>query len=103
MAAIFSILRLNHHNTKQQKRKELYELLNLILKYSETIPHCSYLISYIKSALECFIFTKPMLSNQIVVSIVNKNKLKNLITFVSKRECYGIEYTNKLVELYYQI
>lgn len=103
MIAILSLIKQNHHNDKQHKRKELFEILQLILKTSETIPHCSYLNSYIKSALECFIFTKSRLTNNIIITIVNKNKLKNIITFVSKRDCYGIEYMNKLIELYYQI
>lgn len=102
MIAILSLINQSHHN-KQYKRKELFEILNLILTASETIPHCNYLNSYITSALECFILTKSRLSSNIVITIVNKNKLKNIITFISKRDCYGIEYMKKLIELYHQI
>jgi hypothetical protein len=103
MIAILSLLKQNHHNNKQDKRKELFELLTLILKNSETIPHCSYLNSYIQSALDCFVFTKSRLRNNIIITIVNKNKLKNVLRFISKRDCYGIDYMNNLDELYFQI
>jgi hypothetical protein len=103
MITILSLIKQNHHNNKQQKRKELFEILQLILKYSETIPHCNYLNSFIKSALECFIFTKSKLTNNTIITIVNKNKLKNILTFISKRDCYGVEHMNKLIDLYYQI
>lgn len=103
MITILSLIKQNHHNNKQHKRKELYEILTLILKNSETIPHCSYLNSYIKSALECFLFTKSRFTNNMTITIVNKNKLKNILTFISKRDCYGIEVMNKIIELHYHI
>lgn len=102
MIAILSHIKLNHHN-KQNKRQELVNILRLILKNSETIPHCNYLSFYAKSALECFIFTKSKLTNNIVIDIVNKNKLKNILTFLSKRDCYSVECMNKLIDLYYEI
>lgn len=103
MNVVLSLIKLNHHNIKQHKRKELFDILKLILKNTETIPHCSYLNSYIKTALECFMFTKSRITNNIIITIVNKNKLRNIITFVSKKDCYGIEYMNKLSELCYHI
>lgn len=103
MIAILSLLRPSHHNDKQNKRKELFDILKLILKTSETIPHCNYLTSYVKSALECFVFTKSRITKKIFIAIVNKNKLKNILIFISRRDCYGIDYMNKLFELYYHI
>ena len=93
----------NHHNTKQNNRKELYHILKLILKNSEVIPHCSYLQSYIAIALECFVFNKSRLTNNQTIKIVNKNKLKNILSFISKRDCYSIESMNKLLDLYNHI
>lgn len=103
MIAILSLLKPSHHNNKQQIRKQLFDILNLILKNIETTPHCNYLSSYVKSALECFVFTKSRITRNIFITIVNKNKLKNIIIFLSRRDCYGIDYMNKLFELYYHI
>lgn len=103
MITILSLLKPNRHNTRQVKRKELFDILNLILKNSETLPHCHYLNTYVKSALECFVITKSRLTNNTFIVIINKNKLKNILIFISKRDCYGIEYMNRLIELYYQI
>lgn len=102
MIAILSLLHQNHHK-KQYNIKQLFEILKLILTISETKPHCSYLNSYIKCALECFIIKKPRLTNNIIIEIVNKKKLKNILTFISQRDCHGIEYVSKLIDLYYQI
>lgn len=103
MIAILSLFKPSHHNHKQQKRKELFDILNLILKSIETIPHCNYLNSYVKSALECFVFTKSRITKNIFIAIVNKNKLKNILIFLSRRDCYGIDNMNKIFELYYHI
>lgn len=100
MSSILSVLRLNHHNSKQYYRQKLYDNLTLILKTIEVHPHCSYLKSYILSALECFIFCKRMFSNHQYINIVNKNKLRNILHFVSKRDCYEVGDLNILCELY---
>ena len=103
MITILSLLKPNLHNNKQIKRKELVDILKLILKNIETMPHCNYLNTYVKSALECFVFTKSILTNNTFINIITKNKLKNILIFLSRRDCYGIECVNKLNELYYQI
>jgi hypothetical protein len=103
MTALLYIFKLNHHNIQQQNRKELYDILQLILKNSEVIPHCNYLSSYINAALECFVFKKSILTNNQIITIINKNKLKNILSFISKRDSYGLEYMNKLSELYNHI
>lgn len=103
MTTLLYFFRTNHHNIKQQHRKELHDILKLILKNSEVLPHCNYLQSYINAALECFVFTKSILTNNQVITIINKNKLKNILSFISKKDCYGVNYMNKLTELYYQI
>jgi hypothetical protein len=102
MITVLSFLYQNHHK-KQYNRKHLFEVLKLILKISETKPHCNYLNSYIKSALECFIFRKSRLTHNIIIDIINKNKLKNVLTFISQRDYYGIECVTELIDLYYQI
>lgn len=100
MTTLLYFLKSNHHNIKQQSRKELYDTLQLILKNSEVIPHCNYLQTYVTVALECFQFTKSRLTENITIKIVNKNKLKNILSFISKRDCYGVDYMNKLLDLY---
>lgn len=103
MTTLLYFFKLNHHNTQQQNRKELYDILQLILKNSEVIPHCNYLHTYINAALECFVFRKSILTNNQIITIVNKNKLKNILSFISKRDSYGLNYMNKLLELYNHI
>lgn len=103
MSILLYFFKINHHNSKQQHRKELYNLLHLILRNSEVLPHCNYLQSYITAALECFVFTKSIITNNEIITVINKNKLKNIISFISKRDCYGIHYMNRLTELYYHI
>jgi hypothetical protein len=103
MTELFYLFRLNHHNSQQQNRKELYDILQLILKNSETIPHCNYLYSYINAALECFVFKKSILTHNQIITIVNKNKLKNILSFISKRDSYGLDYMNKVSDLYNHI
>ena len=102
MMNLLHFFKINHPN-KQQHRKELFEILHLILKNSEVLPHCNYLQSYITAALDCFVFTKSIITNSVIINIINKNKLKNIISFISKRDCYGIQYMNKLSELYFLI
>lgn len=103
MSFLFYFFKLNHHNIQQRNRKELYDILQLILKNSEIIPHCNYLYSYINSALECFVFKKSILTHNEIITIINKNKLKNILSFISKRDSYGLIYMNKLSELYNHI
>jgi hypothetical protein len=103
MSFVFSILKVNHHKIKQVHRQELYDVLNLILKNTENSPHCNYLQPYVINALECFSFQKSIFKNSKVITINNKNKLKNIIYFISNRDYYGRDVLKKLRDMYYMI
>jgi hypothetical protein len=103
MSFVFSILKINHHNIKQFHRQELYDVLNLILKNTESSPHCNYLQPYVVNALECFSFHKSIFKNSKVITINNKNKLKHIIYFISNRDCYGRDVLQKLRDMYNMI
>lgn len=94
------IIRQNHHKNKQFYRKQLYDLLNNILKNIDVLTHFKYLKTYIINALECFVFVKSRFTNNQTITIINKNKLKNIIYFISNRDCYGLDNMSKLCTLY---
>lgn len=100
MSFVLSILKINHHNIKQSHRQELYDVLTLILKNTENSPHCNYLQPYVINALECFSFQKSIFKNSKVITINNKNKLKNIIYFISNRDCYGLDILKNLRHMY---
>lgn len=108
-SSIISIL--NHHNSnnnsvrsKQQKQHSRYIIYNTLVTSLNSLqykPQSRYLKPYIEKALECFeINHGSMFNHKEYITIKNKDILKNIIYFLSKRDQQEFD---ELTDIYLRI
>ncbi len=100
---VFSSLQLSHLNNKQMHQKHLFHLRNilrLILQRIEAKPHCNYLQTYFEMALDC-LSTKSCYfnRNKVIITITDKKKLKRILSFLSRKECFDVHDHNIIKDL----